>query len=184
MRLPNNTPGRIPRRDATALCYNHDSETQPERPNPMQNDNWLTDRVAFLKALKSRTDQQELLVLLAEKSDRSALEDRKLATLVKAEKAALRAAKARQDAARMINADRKAEADAERKARDHEMYQAAGLLSLAGLVDKKTGKPTVDRGELLGALLGLAKVPPDDQRRGEWKRAGDALLAAPPRSAD
>jgi hypothetical protein len=40
-----------------------------------------------------------------------------------------------------------------------------------------TGKPTLDRGELLGALLGLAKVAENDQRRPEWKRAGDALLA-------
>ena len=33
------------------------------------------------------------------------------------------------------------------------------------------------RGELLGALLGLANVPSEDPRRREWKRAGDALLA-------
>ncbi|MQT78371.1 conjugal transfer protein TraD, partial [Pseudomonas helleri] len=57
------------------------------------------------------------------------------------------------------------------------LYQSAGLLILAGLVDTKTGKPTIDRGELLGALLGLAKVPADDPRRGDWKRAGDALLS-------
>ena len=78
------------------------------------------------------------------------------------------------NAARIVNAEKAAE----RKARDRELYQSAGLLILAGLVDSKTGRPTVDRGELLGALLGLAKVPLDDQRRSEWKRAGDALLAA------
>jgi len=146
-----------------------------------QNENtWLASRVSYLKALKSRNDQQELLVLLAEKTDRTPKDEKNLAVLVKAEKANVRAAKARQEATALINADRKAAADAERKTRDHEMYQAAGLLSLAGLVDKKTGKPTIDRGELLGALLGLSKVPEKDLRRADWKRAGDALLADKP----
>ena len=138
---------------------------------------WLTARVAYLQGLKSLSDQQELMVMLSEKTNRTALDEKKLATLVRAEKASVRAAKARQEATNMINAERKAIAEADRKARDHEMYQAAGLLSLAGLVDKKTGKPTVDRGQLLGALLGLAKVPQDDPRRIEWKRAGDAMLS-------
>jgi predicted ATP-dependent protease len=138
---------------------------------------WLTARVTYLKGLKSRSDQQELLVLLAEKTARTPQDDKKLAALVRAEKASVRAAKARQEAANLINAERKAAAEAERKARDHELYQAAGLLSLAGLVDKKTGKPTMDRGQLLGALLGLAKVSQDDPRRADWKRAGDALLS-------
>lgn len=137
---------------------------------------WLATRVTYLKGLKSRNDQQELLVLLADKKDRTSQDEKKLVALVKAERASVRAAKARQEAANLINAERKSTAEAERKARDHEMYQAAGLLSLAGLVDKKTGKATMDRGQLLGALLGLAKVPQDDTRRADWKRAGDALL--------
>lgn len=139
--------------------------------------NWLTTRAAYLKGLKSRNDQQELLVLLCEKKDKTPQDEKKLAVLVKAEKASVRAAKARQEATNLINAERKSVAEAERKARDHELYQAAGLLGLAGLVDKKTGKPTMDRGQLLGALLGLAKVPQDDPRRADWKRAGDALLS-------
>jgi hypothetical protein len=138
---------------------------------------WLTARVAYLQGLKSLSDQQELMVMLSEKTNRTALDEKKLVALVRAEKASVRAAKARQEATNMINAERKAIAEADRKARDHEMYQAAGLLSFAGLVDKKTGKPTVDRGQLLGALLGLAKVPQDDPRRIEWKRAGDAMLS-------
>jgi hypothetical protein len=138
---------------------------------------WLTARVAYLQGLKSLSDQQELMVMLFEKTNRTALDEKKLTALVRAEKASVRAAKARQEATNMINAERKALAAAERKARDHEMYQAAGLLSLAGLVDKKTGKATVDRGQLLGALLGLAKVSQDDPRRADWKRAGDAMLA-------
>ena len=57
----------------------------------MKNDEWLIDRVAYLKGLKSRSEQQELLVLLAEKANRNAQEDKKLNAIVKAEKAGLRA---------------------------------------------------------------------------------------------
>lgn len=138
------------------------------------NDSWLMDRLAYLRGLKSPNDQQRLLLLLSEKAEPSKDDSRKIAALIRAEKAADRAQKARADAARIVNAEKVSE----RKARDHELYQVAGLLSLAGLVDKQTGKPMTDRGELLGALLGLAKVPADDQRRAEWKRAGDSLIAA------
>jgi len=77
----------------------------------------------------------------------------------------------------LIHAEKHAEKKAERKARDHELFNAAGLLILAGLVDTKTGKPTIDKNELLGALAGLAKVPESDQRRTEWKKAGAVILA-------
>lgn len=143
----------------------------------MDNDSWLKDRVTFLKALKTRTEQQELIVLLAENPKRSPLDMKKLAALVKAEKASIRASKARQDAANLINSEKKALAKAARDARTHELCESAGLMGLAGLVDRLTGMPTIDRGELLGALLGLAKVPAEDPRRADWKRAGDALLA-------
>lgn len=144
----------------------------------MDKDMWLTDRVAYLKGLRSRTDQQALLVLLAENASRTAQDNKKLAALVKAEKAGVRASKARQEVANLINAEKRTKAKLVRNARTHELCESAGLLGLAGLVDTLTGKPMLDRGELLGALLGLAKVAEDDQRRPEWKRAGDALLAS------
>ncbi|SER62199.1 Conjugal transfer protein TraD [Azotobacter beijerinckii] len=136
-------------------------------------DEWLTSRIAYLRGLKSPNDQQRLLLLLAEKPERTSDDNRKLSALLKAEKAAERAQKARANAARIVNAEKAAE----RKARDRELYQSAGLLILAGLVDSGTGSPTLDRGELLGALLGLSKVATDDPRRADWKRAGDTLLA-------
>ena len=142
----------------------------------MNNDEWINDRVKYLKGLKSRSEQQELLVLLAEKPNRTAQDDKKFNAIIRAEKASQRASKARQDAARLINEENRAVVKAERAARTHELCNAAGLLILAGLVDTKTGKPAIDKGELLGALLGLSKVPAEDQRRLEWKRAGDALL--------
>ncbi|WP_370599187.1 conjugal transfer protein TraD (plasmid) [Plesiomonas shigelloides] len=57
------------------------------------------------------------------------------------------------------------------------MYQSAGLLILAGLVDTKTGKPNRDKGELLGALISLAESDVPDEKRAAWKSKGDALLA-------
>lgn len=139
----------------------------------MQN-KWLEDRVAYIRGLKSPNDHQRLLLLLNDKKDATDDDRRKLVALIRAEKAAEKAQRAKASVAKIVNAEKLAE----RKNRDHQLYQSAGLLILAGLVDTKTGKPTLDRGELLGALLGLAKVPADDTRRGDWKRAGDALLAS------
>ena len=48
----------------------------------MKRDEWLTNRVAYLKNLKARTEHQQLLVLLAEKPDRSAADNQLLAALV------------------------------------------------------------------------------------------------------
>ena len=134
---------------------------------------WLEDRVAYIRGLKSPNDHQRLLLLLNDKKDATDDDRRKLVALIRAEKAAEKAQRAKASVAKIVNAEKLAE----RKNRDHQLYQSAGLLILAGLVDTKTGKPTLDRGELLGALLGLAKVPSDDARRSDWKRAGDALIA-------
>ena len=136
-------------------------------------DKLLADRVAYIRGLKSPNDHQRLLLLLNDKKDATDDDRRKLVALIRAEKAAEKAQRAKASVAKIVNAEKLAE----RKNRDHQLYQSAGLLILAGLVDTKTGKPTLDRGELLGALLGLAKIPADDPRRGDWKRAGDALLA-------
>lgn len=133
---------------------------------------WLPERIEYIRGLRTPSEQQRLLQILAEKPNRSQEDERKLKALVRAEKAAQRAQKARADATKILDAEK----EAARKARNHEMYLAAGLMGLAGLIDKTTGKPTRDRGELLGALLDLVKVE-DAARRTTWKRAGDALLA-------
>lgn len=136
-------------------------------------DEWTKARAEYIRGLKAPSDQQRLMLLLSDKKQRTADDERKLSALVRAEKSAERALKARAAAARIVNADK----DATRKARDRELYNAAGLMILSGLVDSKLGEPVIDKGELLGALLGLSKVGQDDPRRVEWKRAGDALLA-------
>jgi len=137
----------------------------------MQTDQeWLKDRVAYLKGLKSPNDQQALLVLLAEKPTRNALDEKKLAALVRAEKAAIRAAKARQEAATLIHSEQRAAKEAERKARNHRLITQGLLFDLAGLEHRS-------KGELMGMLLTAAATPNDDQRWAAWKQRGDALLA-------
>ena len=129
---------------------------------------WIEDRVHYIRGLRSASDTQQLLVLLHEEPHRSREDEKKYRAIVKAERAAERMQKAKAEVARLMNAEKKAE----RKARDHELYNSAGLLIMAGLVDTKTGKPLSDPAELLGALMGLAQVPTEDSRREEWRRAG------------
>ena len=135
----------------------------------MENDNWITDRVAYLKALKARSEQQELLVLLADNPSRSAQDSKKLAALVKAEKAAVRASKARQEVAILLNAEKRAIKEEQRRARNHRLILQGVLIDLAGLEHRS-------RGELLGLLLS-ASTTDDPQRWASWKAKGDALLA-------
>lgn len=139
----------------------------------MKESEFLKQHIPFINGLKKPTEQQKLLIMLHGLDERTSAEERRLAALVKAELAAYKAQLARADAQKLLNADK----EAARKARDHELYQVAGLLSLAGLVDKTTGKPLVDRGELLGALIAIAEMPQDDPRRFSWKRKGDEVLA-------
>lgn len=137
---------------------------------------WINSRIAYIKGLKAPSEQQQMLVLLAERPTPDASDKRKLAAIIRAEKATDRAAKARSAAAAMIHAEKRAAALAARKARTHELCESAGLLGLAGFVDTETGKPTIDRAELLGALLELAAVPADDPRRSHWRQLGAARL--------
>lgn len=130
---------------------------------------WLQDRVAYLKGLKSPNEQQALLVLLAEKPDRNAQDEKKLAALVRAEKAAIRAAKARQEAANLIHAEKRAAKESERKARNHRLITQGVLVDLAGLENRS-------KGEILGLLLAAAATD-DPQRWASWKAKGDAMLA-------
>jgi hypothetical protein len=132
-------------------------------------DEWLMNRVAFLKGLKSGSEPQQLLVLLAEKPDRSAAENQLLAALVRLEQANDRAAQARLAATKLIQANKRQSAKAERKARAHRLIQQGVLFDLAGLEHRS-------RGELLGLLLAAAKTE-DPQRWVAWKQAGEALLA-------
>ncbi len=135
----------------------------------MNRDEWLMNRVALLKGLKSCTEPQQLLVLLAEKPDRSAGDNQLLVALIRLEQANDRAAEARLAAAKLIQASKRQSAKADRKARTHRLIQQGVLFDLAGLEHRS-------RGELLGLLLAAAKTE-DPGRWAAWKQAGDALLS-------
>ena len=130
---------------------------------------WLLDRIAYLKGLKTRTEHQEILVVLAEKKDRTTQEDKYLAALVRAEKAGERAAKARAAASHLINEQKKKSKEVERKARNHRLILQGVLIDLAEL-------ETRSRGEILGILLAAATID-DPARWKSWKEKGDAKLA-------
>lgn len=140
------------------------------------NEAWVRERVAYIRALKSPSAQQRLIAELHEKPDLEPAEERKLTVLIRAEKAQQRAVEARAKATALLSAEKNAVAKAERKERDHELYKSAGLMSLARLVDKKTGKPTIDVGALVGALIEISELPRDDPKWQKWKRTGNAFL--------
>lgn len=128
-------------------------------------DQWTTQRLRHLRGLKALSDHQRTLLLLVDRSPRTDDDERKLAALIKAEKAAERAQKARATATRIINAEKRAE----RKAQDHLTILRGALVNWAVLEGR-------DLGELLGALLEFTESGmPEDRSR--WKEQGDALLA-------
>ena len=129
------------------------------------NARWLADRVAYLRQLKAPSEPQRLLMMLAEKPDRSPADDRNLAVLVRAEKADERFAKLRASAARVVSEEKAAA----RKARNHRLIQQGLLFDLVGLESR-------DPAELAGALAGLAEVD-DPARWAQWKTKGQAVLA-------
>jgi hypothetical protein len=130
---------------------------------------WLQDRITHLKALKNPSEQQSLLIILVEKSERTTQEEKTFSALVRAEKAMLAVAKARQAASQLINTENRKAKEAERKARNHRLIQQGTLIDLAGLEQRS-------KGEILGLLFGAAAIE-DPQRWADWKMKGDAFLA-------
>lgn len=137
---------------------------------------WVTDRVQYIRGLKSPNEQQRLLVILSDKTDKTAQEMKTLSLLVQAERATEKAQEARTKVMNLIQAEKRAEAKAARKARDHALYQSAGLLIMAGLVDSQTGKPMDEPAKLLGALISLNELSRDNSKWEEWKIRGQELL--------
>lgn len=142
----------------------------------IKSDEWLQQRLSYIKALKSPSAQQSMIAMLAEKDTLTPAEEKKLNVLIRAEKAQQRAIEARSKAIALLNAEKKAAERAERKARDHELYKVAGLMTLVGLVDKETGKPVVDVASLVGALAGLSELPKENPKWQEWKQKGHEIL--------
>jgi hypothetical protein len=134
-------------------------------------DAWTQHRLKHLRGLKSLTDHQRAMLMLADKSPRTDDDEIKLAALIKAERAAERAQKARASATRILNAQKRAE----RQVKDH-------LTILKGAMIDWTVLEGRDVGELLGALLEFTESGMAEDRS-RWKQQGDALLAKRARAA-
>ena len=130
----------------------------------------------YIRGVKSPNEQQKLMLILTDKADKTAQDIKTLSLLMKAEQAAEKAQEARAKVMNLIQAEKRAEARAARKARDHSLYQSAGLLILAGLVDSQTGKPVDDTAALLGALASLNDLSRDNPKWSDWKIRGQELL--------
>lgn len=125
---------------------------------------WTDELVTRLKAQKMRTEQQQLIVALYEKPDRTAVNDMELGLLIKAERAKERAKAADVAAAKLLVTLN----DKARKERNHRLIQQGLLIDLAGLANK-------GRGEIFGGLLALAQSSADNWV--SWRQVGDVRLA-------
>ena len=138
-------------------------------------DPWLSERIKALRSLKTPNEHQHMLLTLHDKATRTSEDDRKFVALIKAEKAADRAQKARTSASRMLKEERLAR----RRAGDQLKIVRGALIDWSILEGR-------DMGELLGALLELVEQGTETERE-HWKARGDALLErssawrAPPR---
>lgn len=138
----------------------------------MQNHNdkkqsWEEKRVQYIDGLKKPSEAQQLLAILFKKTDRTELESKKLAALVKAEKANERALNANATIAKIMNGEK----EEARRARTHRLVQQGILFDLVGLEMKS-------RGEMLGALIAaVASAKTNPEHWASWKAKGDAMLA-------
>lgn len=137
----------------------------------MINDEFIKQRVAYIKGLKSPNDRQTLLVALFDKKSKTASDEKKLRALVKVEKAELKAQEAKASIAKLLATEK----EKQRKARTHELIKSGSLMVLADLVDGNTGLPKMDKGALLGGLLSIGNATPEQRK--QWKQVGDALLS-------
>lgn len=138
----------------------------------MQNQNdkkqsWEEKRVQYIDGLKKPSEAQQLLAILFKKTDRTEVESKKLAALIKAEKATERALNANATITKMMNGEK----EEARRARTHRLVQQGILFDLVGL-------GTRSRGEMLGALIAaVASAKANPEHWASWKVKGDALLA-------
>jgi hypothetical protein len=108
---------------------------------------------------------------LAALPQRSVREQRRLDVLVRAERFAEKAQKARGEANKVLSEEQRQL----RKKRDHALYRAAGLLGVAGVVDNTTGELRIDAGILVGVLTALQEGLLGDTTT--FKTRGDRIIA-------
>lgn len=133
---------------------------------------WVETHAERLRAKANPSKDDRLFLLLIDKPDRTPADNRSLAALVRIERAkeAMRASRG------TLRESASATTKEARKARDHERFLAAGLMTKAGLLDSETGIPTWNRATLLGALDAMAKATVSEEQRARWTARGDELL--------
>jgi len=141
----------------------------------LDNATWADRHVGKLRLRDNPSRDDRLFLLLFDNPERTPADTRSLTALIRIE----RAKETVRSGRIMIRESDSARAKAARRDRDHERYLASGLLTMVGLLDGKTGKPTWDRATLLGALDAMAKVDASDDQKRRWKARGDALLDKP-----
>lgn len=129
--------------------------SQPELPD---------GHLQFLKALTRPTDYQRLLLELIQKTDRTPIEDKKLAALIKTEKAHIRAMKAKQQVNNLLNAEKAQQ----RKARTKRLIELGALFDIANLGH-------LDPATLVGMLSNI-KIAPDSPKWDIWHKQGVLIL--------
>lgn len=130
----------------------------------MKND-WLTEKITYLAALKKPSDAQQLLLELSKISDQTPEQEKKFNTLIKAEKAMDRANKEKIVVRKLLNAEK----ETERKARTKHLIQLGALFEIAQLDQRNPS-------ELLGILLKTAEIAPDDPKWEIWAEIGQNCL--------
>lgn len=139
----------------------------------LDNATWAEQHAKKLRIKYNTSRDDRLFLLLFDNPERTPADTRSLTALIRIE----RAKETVRSGRIMIRESDTARAKAARRDRDHERYLASGLMTMVGLLDGKTGKPTWDRATLLGALDAMAQVDASEDQKGRWKARGDALLA-------
>ena len=129
------------------------------------NNQWLSEKVTYIAALKNPSDAQQLLVELSKILQRTPEQEKKLLTLVKAEKAIDRANKEKIAVRKLLNAEK----EAERKARTRHLIQLGALFEIAELDQRNPA-------ELLGILLKTAEIAQNDPKWEIWAEIGQDCL--------
>ena len=126
---------------------------------------WLSEKITYISALKNPNDAQRLLLELSQIQYRTPDQEKKINALIKAEKAIDRANKQKVAVKKLLNAEK----EAERKARTRHLIQLGALFEIANL-DKR------DPAELLGILIKTAEIDSDDMKWQIWKDLGQNIL--------
>lgn len=129
------------------------------------NNQWLSEKITYIAALKNPSDAQQLLLELSKISERTPEQEKKFSTLIKAEKAIERANKEKIAVRKLLNAEK----EAERKARTRHLIQLGALFEIAQLDQRNPA-------ELLGILLKTAEIAPEDPKWEIWSEIGQNCL--------